>query len=544
MAEIFHRQYYTPMRQHQNQPVCAVVVMCPIATGALEVLKSWFCSDKRRQYSLLFLGEKPVFSPKTELELFTCGIDYNHMWDENTVRLGLQLRYRLAHFSHVLFDDKCPNDLLTIIYDGFGISAGTTFRINDQHVIFGRWDINANASFFLNKQNACPQNTSDTWYKALNSAIIDAKVWTTPVSRHAPFPDWLDAWADSYADFVHKEGNVPASLLSSIAHELSNAESNAKNWPMRVELMRLLTLFISRLKRHAELHHYNLDWSEDNLVTSIFHKGRLTSQNQQFNYAQGHVVCAIRFMQWLIHELVEGNNVYGLIVNLVTDLYGMNQAILKGSLRELYDGHQFGRCGIPLTRYDHYRDAYRVAIYQGAPVWRTTSEVMGTAGLRQALETGFNRIIGLLWTDSHIFHDLIPSALRDCRDIKYPNSANKSPLEKVMLIYAWSNTAVHKAQSDTVWTVWEAFEYCSVLFKPANAQKFGKYNIDSSVCMSMKSLYAVRRAVVNGLCQWATKARANSVCIQWGKPAAVIVDMDAAKRNWDICENCGVRQHT
>ena len=528
--------YYTPIRPKRQGRKCLLIVKYPISSQNLALLLEWVNADERMHYSVLFLGERPNMLCEEETAFFRRGVECDFIWDENEVRLGLLLRYRLAMFSHMIIDNECSDALCELIFAGFNITTGTTFKFISDGISFGRWDKKAGTALFPKGLFGSLNNPDDDWYHSLNDAMKRACVFPCGCDNDSLFPKWLDAWADSYVDFLQANGNVPAVSMSSLARAI--VQHNEAQWSEREDLIWLLTVFISRLKRFAVANSYNLDCDEDNIVAHVFSQ-KLTAPQQQLCYYRGHVICAMRFMQWLIQELVIGNNVYGLIENLVVDLYALNIIVLNNAISDLYARHWYGqRCGCPLTRFDHYKDAYRVAIYQHAPIWRTTAEIMGIAGLRQALESGFSRMIGLKWTDAHMRHDLIPNALLKCREIQYPNSYNNPPIDKIMLIYAWTNTAVHKALSDVVWLIWEAFNYCSVLFCPEN--KSESYNVDSAVQIPIKSLYEVRRKVTDGFCEWARVAHVNSVRIQWGKPEAVILDQDDKQQNWDVYEHCGM----
>lgn len=539
VTHIMRHRYYTPIRPMRHKRMCLLVIKSPISSQKLKLLVEWVNSDTRMTYSLLFLGKRCDQLSEIESAFYAHGVECDYIWNENEVRLGLLLRYRLAIFSHVMIDNECSNLLCEIIFSGFSLTTGTIYKFLKDGIAFGNWDDLTRTAFFPTRMSGNLQKLDDEWYLSLNDAMKRARIWICEDGKECLFPKWIDAWSDSYSDFMRKEGNVLSEVMSSLAHAVSQEPTYEVQWPTQEEMIRILTVFISRLKRFAESNRYNLDWTEDNVVTNVFSRGKLTTDQQRREYFQGHVICVIRFMQWLIHELVVGNNVYGLIENLVVDLYTLNKVVLNNAISDLYSGHYYGqRCGCPLTRLNHYEDAYRVAIYQQSPVWRTTGEIMGVAGLRQALESGFRRIIGLLDTDAHMHHDLIPDALQQCHEIIYPNSDNNAPLDKIMLIYAWTNTAVHKALSDAVWLIWEAFNYCSVLFRPNSNS--GVYNVDSAVQMPLKSLYEVRRRVAEGFCEWAREAHVNSVRIQWGKPEAVILDQDVRQRNWNVYEHCGM----
>ena len=536
---IMKHRYYTPIRPTKHGRQCLLIVKYPISCQHLSLLQKWVVSDERRSYSLLFLGERSNQTSEELAALFAWGVEFDHIWDENEVRLGLLLRYRLASFSYVMIDNSCSDLLCEIIFSGFNLKTGTGYKFLNDEIVFGNWDDRAGMVFSPGRTSGSLQKLDDGWYRSLNDAMKRARIWIHWYERKSLFPDWIDAWADSYSDFLREEGNVLSEVMSSLAHVVSQGPTNEVQWSTQEEMIRILTVFISRLKRFAESNGYDLYWSEDYIVTKVFSRREITTNQDRCEYFQGHVVCVIRFMQWLIQELVLGHNVYGLIENLVVDLHTLNKVVLNNVISDLYVGHHYSqRCGCPLTRWDHYRDAYRVAIYQRSPIWRTTAEIMGIAGLRQALESGFRRIIGLLETDAHMHHDLIPSALQHCHEIKYPNTDNNMPIDKIMHIYAWTNTAVHKALSDAVWLIWESFKYCSILFKPNTNSD--TYDIDSAVQMPLKSLYEVRRRVAEGLCEWARKANVNSVQIQWGKPEVVILDQDVHQRNWNVYEHCGM----
>ena len=518
---------------------CALVVRAPISPSKLVLLTAWIKSDRRRNYFLLFVGENDGLDQENKLEFFRHDARYECIWDENETRLGLQIRYQLETFANILVDSECPDSLCSLVFAGLSIRGGVLFDIESSGVSFRIGDCHAKTDSPMCHERGDPTHSEDSWYPMLNTAIAKSTV-ADNTKLETIFPNWLDAWADSYVNLFRSEGNNIFDVLSSLAHSLTQIERTAIRWTDVEAVVWILTVLISRLKRCAKKKHFNLLWPEDDIVAHIFAKKKLESVRDKFNYSQGHVICALRFMQWLIRAVVMGENVFGLIENLIPDLYVLNAQILRGEFDDLFSGHYFGRCGVPLSRNQHFRDAYRVAIYQSNPVWRITSEIMGIAGLRQALESGFSRIIGLRATDAHIFHDLIPSALQNCNKIYYPNASCRSPMDKVMLIYAWTNTAVHQALSDASWMVWKAFDYSSVLFTPQPPSVLKGFNENSAVQMPITALYEIRRAVSDGLCDWARNAHVNVVNIEWGEPEAVITGGRGKDMNWGVLERKGV----
>ena len=239
-----HR-YYTPIRRMRYGRKCLLIVKYPISPQNLALLLEWINADKRMSYSVLFLGVCPNLFCEEWIASFVRDVKSDFIWDENEVRLGLLVRYRLDMFTHVIIDNECLDVLCELIFSGFGITNGATYKFLKDEIAFGNWDSHAGRAFFCGQTQGSLKKLDDGWFHSLNDAMKRARMWSCEDENNSLFPNWLDAWVDSYVAYLQAEGNSPADFMSSLARAISQEKQGEAHWSEREDLIRLLTVFLA-----------------------------------------------------------------------------------------------------------------------------------------------------------------------------------------------------------------------------------------------------------------------------------------------------------
>ncbi len=244
--------------------------------------------------------------------------------------------------------------------------------------------------------------------------------------------------------------------------------------------------------------------------------------------------CILDLLDWLILQISETNScekVGHLLVYFISDF--LSDSDIQHEMPIFADSRVGNRLSREHSRF-LFEDAQKLC-YFGCTHSATSSDIFGIMGLRQAIESKFNRMIGLagLSPTAKFSHSLVVDIFREKwhADMFTDEKATKDFLLNVKTIVDWTNSIVHWTNSSPVWLLWKAFEYVAPLFKElppptlhdnpdlmAILNAPGTKRLNSTIQLTGSELESLRESFVEKI----TKKSHKTKFIHWENPEAMI----------------------